>query len=243
MKRMASGLWALSLVVLLGACHTQAEMNAIMARAKDQMTAPEYIIGEGDSISIRVLGHEDFQITEQVRPDGKVTFPEHGDIVAAGKSSSALRAELEQSFKVSLGFTKPPTVYVAVHAFDSKSVTVLGMVRRPGRYPYTGQMRVADLIGRAIGVRYPESAANRSMIFREVDGEMKIYQVRLEDFFFQGDFTTNFYVRPGDILFVPRNGFKKVADVITTVFLPVRAFSESIGFANSVSNTFVGGNN
>ena len=243
MKRMALGLFAFGLVFVLGGCHTQAEMNAIMARAKDQMTAPEYVIGEGDSVTIRVLGHEEFAITEQVRPDGKVTFPEHGDITVASKTASGLRSELEQSFKVSLGFSKAPTVYVAVHAFDSKTVTVLGMIRRPGRYPYTGQMRIADLVGRAVGVRYTESAANRSILFREVDGEMKIYQVRLEDFFFKGDFTTNFYVRPGDILFVPRNGFKKVADVITTVFLPVRAFSESIGFANSVTNTFVGGNN
>jgi len=230
----------LGLAVLMLGCSTTAEVNAIAARAKALEVAPEYIIEEGDSITIQVLGEDQPVVTHTVRPDGQVSFPNHGDILVKGKTPEALRAELEQDFKQTLGL-RNPKVYVAVNAFTSKSVTVLGQVLRPGRYPYTGQMRVADLLGRAIGVPPVTGAPNRALLFREVEGKTKVYKVRLKDFFHEADFRTNFYVRPGDILWVPMNGFAVVATQIEKVLLPVAAFVQGIGLGRQVTTVFIPG--
>jgi len=130
-------------------------------------------------------------------------------------------------------------VYVAVSAFASKNVTVLGEVARPGRYPYTGQMRIVDLYGLSIGPTL-RAAQNRALLFREVDGAMKIYRVHLKDFFNKGDFATNFYVQPGDILWVERHGWAKTADTIRVITEPLRAVFETVGLGQNTITTFVG---
>ncbi len=238
MKRMALG--ALVMATLLTGCRSSAEINATVAKARTLMTAPDYVIGEGDSITIRVLQHERFSMTQTVRSDGKVTFPQHGEIMVARKTTANLQKELRGSFKNSLGFRQEPDVYISVNSFGSKNVTVIGEVRRPGNFPYQGQMRVADLLGQANGVTESTANANRTVLFREVDGRTKIYAVRVMDFWQEGDFSTNFFLRPGDILFVPMNGFAKVAQKIRKVMLPIEAVFDAVGLGNNTTNYFVG---
>jgi polysaccharide export outer membrane protein len=237
MKRIGTAFLALGLVALGAGCASEAYNKAIFARAASLQTSPDYVIGEGDSLTLMVLGEEGLETTNKVRPDGKMTFPGHGDIVVTGKTTEQVRGELEESFKASLGL-KNPKVYVAVNSFESKAVTVLGEVAIPGRFPYTGQMRIADLIGLAHGMTIYASS-NRALLFREVDGATKMYHVELKDFFSEGDFSTNFFLRPGDILYVPTNGFRVVGNTIRTVLDPLAAMFDTVGLGNSVVSYYV----
>ncbi|HEX5136703.1 MAG TPA: polysaccharide biosynthesis/export family protein [Planctomycetota bacterium] len=236
MKRIGTALLALGLVAMTG-CKSQAYNNGIFARAASLQTSPDYVIGEGDNLTIMVLGEEGLETTNRVRPDGKMTFPGHGDIVVTGKTTEQVKSELEESFRASLGL-KNPRVYVAVNSFDSKAVTVLGEVAVSGRFPYTGQMRVADLMGLARGQTIYASS-NRALLFREVDGATKIYHVELKKFFSEGDFSTNFFLRPGDILYVPTNGFRVVGNQIRTWLDPFAAMFDTVGLGNSTVSYFV----
>lgn len=237
MKRIGTAFLALGLVALGAGCASDAYHRAIFARAASLQTSPDYVIGEGDSLTLMVLGEEGLETTNKVRPDGKMTFPGHGDIVVTGKTTEQVRADLEEKFKASLGL-KNPKVYVAVNSFDSKAVTVLGEVVISGRFPYTGQMRVADVIGLAHGTTLYASS-NRALLFREVDGATKMYHVELKKFFDEGDFSTNFFLRPGDILFVPTNGFHVVGNQIRIMLDPFKAMFETVGFGNSVVSYYV----
>ncbi|MDH3591100.1 MAG: polysaccharide export protein [Planctomycetota bacterium] len=242
MKRIGYGALVLGLATMLAGCKSDAYMkNAIYARAKTLQTSPEYRIGEGDGITVRLLGagegDDDSSIREVVRPDGKVSFPGHGDITVSGKTVEEIRAELQEGFKESLGL-RNPRVYVAANAFASKNVTVLGEVNRPGRYRYTGQMRIADLLGLAVGTK-ETAEPNWALLFREIDGATKVYHVHLEDFFEKADFSTNFYIRPGDTLWVPMHGFAQVAAGIRKFLLPLNAIAESVGLGTRAVSFFV----
>ena len=81
---------------------------------------------------------------------------------------------------------------------------------------------------------------DRTILFREVDGATKIYSVNVRRFWHEGDFTTNFFLRPGDILYVPLNGFAKAAEVITTVLLPIEAVFSAVGLGSRTTNYFIG---
>jgi len=232
MKRVGTLAMLSALLVCMAGCATEAYRKSIEAEAETLAASPAYRIGEGDQLTITVLGHEEYTIDNRVRPDGAVSFPEHGEIQVAGKTPDALRKELEQAFKKSLGL-KAPKVHVAVNTFDSKFVTILGQVERPGRYAYVGQMRITDLYGLSIGPTL-RAKKNNSLLFRELDGAMKIYQIKLKDFFDRGDFTTNFYVRPGDIVWVPRHGFAKTADYVRIGTEPIAAIFEAVGLGNNV---------
>lgn len=233
MKRML--ILCLGLAMAAG-CQTQAEMNAIFAKAKTLQTAPEYVIGEGDVVTIRVLGDEAYRVEDTVRPDGKISFPGHGDIMLRGKTVPQVKTDLTAEFQTTLGL-KSPNIYVAVNSFASKSVTVLGEVEIPGTFPFTGQMRVADLLGRVRGIRIT-AGPNRSLLFREVEGNVKIYHVHLRDFLRKGDFSTNFYLQPGDILYIPKNSISVVAEKITLAVSPLTALLSFLNLGGSTVTYF-----
>lgn len=239
MKRIGTGVMLLVLLAGLAGCSSQAYEKSILARANTLRTAPEYQIGEGDSLTIVVLGHPEYEVRDLVRPDGKISFPQHGDIVVAGKTVEAVRQELQGTFQQSLGL-KNPKVYVAATAFDSKNITVMGEVLRPGRYPYSGQMRVADALGLAVGPTV-RTWNNHVLLFREVDGATKIYQVKVKDMLKKGDFSTNFFMRPGDILFLPKRPMAWLGDEIRVILDPFRALFETIGLGTTTVTTFVSG--
>jgi len=240
MKRIAlAGMVGLGLMLATGACSSEAYKNAIWARARALSTQPEYVIGNSDTISIRVLSQPDFVVAGKVvRPDGKVSFPTHGDIDVVGKTPQELRAHLEKEFVETLGL-RNPKVFVSVDGYESKSVTILGEVRVPGRVPYTGQMRVVDLLGLTIGWDPITAATSQVLIFRDIGGEVKMYHVNLLDFFERGDFTTNFFLRPGDVVWVPPTGWEKFARAIRRVLSPITALANSIGIGVSTTAYFV----
>ena len=96
MKRIGTCAMLMVLLAGLAGCSSQAYEKSILARANTLRTAPEYQIGEGDNLAIVVLGHPEYEMRDLVRPDGKVSFPQHGDIVVAGKTVEAVRQELER---------------------------------------------------------------------------------------------------------------------------------------------------
>ena len=167
-----------------------------------------------------------------------VHWPTHGDIQVVGKTPQGLRQELEKDFVNSLGL-RNPKVFVSIESFESKSVTIMGEVRVPGRFPYTGQMRVVDLLGRTIGWDPITAATTRVLLFRDIEGEVKIYHVNISDMFGKGDFTTNFYLRPGDVVWVPPTGWERVARAIRKVLSPLTALANSIGIGIQTSAYFV----
>jgi len=234
------------LIVLVAAaagCRNPIEQDAILARAKTLETAPDYTIGESDTIEISVLGDFDaadnnrYSFSGTVRPDGKVTFPGFGEIEVKGKTTQQLRAELQTAFGDKLGL-KAPEVHVSVSGYASKQVYLIGEFNNPGSQPYTDQMRIADLFARNGNIPL-RASPNRALLFRDVNGEMKVYHIHANDFWKKGDFTTNYYVRPGDYVYMPRNFFTKAGDTIAVIMSPIRGFFSVLSFGNSTANIFI----
>jgi len=220
-------------------CRSEAYKNAILTRAKALQATPEYRIGEGDAITVRVIGHPEFDVDGVlVRPDGKISFPSLGDVEVATKTTEEVRRDMEDALGKDL---RNPKVFVSANAFNSKFVTVLGQVQVPGRYPYRGQTRITDLLGQAIGETEIHSAPNRALLFRDLEGATKVYRVELKNFWEKADFSTNYYVQPGDVLYIPRNGFSELYMAISKVLLPVRAITEAVGIGNTTASIFVPG--
>jgi len=89
--RMGTGVLLVGLVFVTG-CQTEAfTKKSILARAESLRAAPDYRIGEGDTVTITVLGQPEYTVNGAVRPDGKIAFPEHGDIELVGKTPEQLR--------------------------------------------------------------------------------------------------------------------------------------------------------
>ena len=62
-------------------------------------SAGDYIIGDGDSLSVSVWKEPELSGEVTVRPDGKITLPAIGDVVATGMTPQILARSIEKALK------------------------------------------------------------------------------------------------------------------------------------------------
>jgi polysaccharide export outer membrane protein len=168
-------------------------------------SAPDYVIGPGDSLQVYVWQNPDLSVTVPVRQDGKVSTPLVEDMQAAGKTASALARDIES---VLSEYVRSPKVNVLVmHAVSALSqVEVTGQVKAPQALPFREGMKVLDAL-LAVGGLTDFAAGNRAKIVRNEGGKQKQIPVRLGKLLNGGDMSQNIALRPGDVLLVPQTRF------------------------------------
>ena len=192
-------------VFLLAACQTAPSLPEAPATLQGQ-AVPDYVIGPGDRLNVRVWRHGDLSATVPVRPDGRVTTPLVEDLMAAGKTPAELGRDLEQALAE---FIREPTVTVLVESIAlpfSRQVRVIGQAVNPQAIEYRDNMTVLDVMI-AVGGLTEFAAGNRAIIQRVVDGETRQFSVRLNDLVNRGDISANVRVLPGDVLVIPETRF------------------------------------
>jgi polysaccharide export outer membrane protein len=167
--------------------------------------APDYIIGPGDTIQIFVWRNPELTVTVPVRPDGKISTPLVEDMVAVGKSPSALARDIEvvlaeyvRSPQVNVIVTQPASVF--------SQVKVIGQVQQPQALAFREGMTVLDAI-LACGGLGQFAAGKRAKVLRTVDGKPTEIKVDLNRLLNGGDLRQNVLLRPGDVLLVPESRF------------------------------------
>jgi polysaccharide export outer membrane protein len=165
-----------------------------------------YVIGPGDSLSIFVWRNPELSQSVTVRPDGKLTVPLVEDLIAAGKTSTALAREIEQVLGT---YIKDPLVTVIVGGFQGvydSQVRVLGEATTPIALPYRDQMTMLDVMI-AVGGLTAFADGTKARLVRVSDGQQHQALVRLEDLVKDGDITANVPIAPGDVIIIPEAWF------------------------------------
>ncbi|MAO25949.1 XrtA/PEP-CTERM system exopolysaccharide export protein [Marinobacter sp. UBA2498] len=167
----------------------------------------EYVLGPTDEIQISVWRNADLSIGVPVRPDGRVSMPLIGDVQATGKTPEQLANEIEEGLK---SYIREPQVTVVVKSMGSQEfnnrVRVTGAVNQPISVPHRSGMTVLDMVLSAGGAN-PFANLNDAMLYRSLGNRMVAIPVRLNDILSKGDVSTNYRLRPGDILTVPERNF------------------------------------
>lgn len=169
-----------------------------------EMPVNSYIIGPGDTLEVLVWGNPEISRTVVVPPDGSINIPLVENVPAAGKTASELADDLEQRLSK---YIRNPVVTVIVSGFVgpySRQIRVLGEAVQPQALQYRQGMTLLDVMI-AVGGLTPFADGNDAKLIRTVDGERKIYSVRLDDLVRDGDITANVEMRPGDILIIPKS--------------------------------------
>lgn len=168
-----------------------------------------YRIGVGDTIIISVWRNPELSQNIGVRPDGFVSMPLMGDLKADGQRPEELAAQISSALS---DIIRNPEVTVIVSNPTSQEymnrVRATGQVAQPVSVPFKQGMTVMDLVLGAGGVT-DFGAANRAVLHRKVDGTYQLYSVKLGDILEQGDMTTNYQLRPNDIVSIPKKQLLK----------------------------------
>ncbi len=127
---MANGKWAwrtaLSLVVACLAIFGSAGSSAQTAEAER-----EYRISAEDVLEISVWKEPDLQREVTVRPDGGVSFPLAGNVIAAGLTPRELEANITEAL---VSYIPDAVVSVSVISIQGLRIYVSGKVQNPGQF-------------------------------------------------------------------------------------------------------------
>ena len=111
---------------------------------------PPYRLRSGDELQIAILGEENQTLqTVPVGPDGRINYRDVYEVYASGRTPSELATALEERLKK---IYRAPRVSIVVKKYQGHSVTVMGLIRNPGRYPVTNRTRLMDVIALAGGI-------------------------------------------------------------------------------------------
>jgi polysaccharide export outer membrane protein len=200
---LAPFLFALFLSTLLSACSSMGGASEAPPIASTAPAVSSYKIGVDDMVQVTVWKNPELGITAPVRPDGKISVPLIGDVVAGGKAPDEVADDIQKRLAV---FVRDPQVAVILtdlrsHEYLSR-VRVTGAVRNPISVPYRQGMTVLDAVLAAGGLTN-FAAADRAELYRKQGDGTQTYKVSLDRILNHGDLSTNFAVAPGDVITVP----------------------------------------
>jgi polysaccharide biosynthesis/export protein len=200
MKKL-SWISALILAVLVAACSSTSKITA--PPITDKGVTDEYRIGAGDSLQINVWRNPELSSSVPVRPDGKISMPLVGDIMASNLTTAQLSNNIAAALE---NYVRSPQITVIVTNPSSsdfqRRVRITGAVRSPQSLPYRDGMTVLDLVLMAGGAN-EYAAANKAKLYRRTNNETKVYPIHLTDLIENGNLETNYPLQPSDIVTVP----------------------------------------
>jgi len=158
---------------------------------------PEYKIGIDDVLDIAVWNNTTVSRTVPVRPDGKITLPLINEVQAAGLTPTQLRAAIMAKL---VEYMPTPELSVIVREVHSNKISVLGEVRKAGRYEITQRATVLDAVALAGGFN-DWARRTKLVIMRQEAGGTKRIPVNYNRIVAEED--ENILLQPGDIVVVP----------------------------------------
>lgn len=172
-------------------------------RLPEQAPAEDTTFGSGDVFEVRVFGEKDLTGSYQVSADGTILFPFLGPLQVGGKDSSAVAQMIVRGLSDG-GYLKEPQVSVFLQASNSKRVSVIGAVSKPGTLPIVPGMTVVYAVSQAGGFT-PLASKDDTVITRRVGTKLERYRVEVSKIT-RGD-REDFPLRAGDLVFVPERVF------------------------------------
>ncbi len=161
---------------------------------------PASTLGAGDVFEVKVYDEPELSGVYRVSSAGGITFPLVGQVSVEGMSSTDAAAELQRL--LGARYLRDPQVSIFIREYNSKKVSVFGEVTKPGIFQFEDGMTVIQAVSQAGGFT-AVAAKDSTNVTRLIDGAEQKYPVPVEAIA-QGK-AKNFFLQPGDIVYVPRS--------------------------------------
>src|SRR5438552_4601801 len=199
LSHMAAFISILTFLAFAGAgCQTDSNTTTFSGQAE----VPRHVIlASGDVVKLTFSSAPELNQAQKVRVDGKLSLPLVGEVDAAGKTVGQLQGELIQLYKSQL---KTPEVTVSLET-SLTTVVVSGAVNKRGKIAFERPTTVFQAIMEAGGPSEFGTLKHVRLV-RTVNGVQKSQVMNVHDTLI-GQGTKPFYVRDGDVIYVPQTTF------------------------------------
>ena len=210
----AAGIWAgLGLPLAARAASTPMPEAYDIAFSTWTDDEPFYAFYPGDKIEILVPAAPELNRQTQVGPDGRITLPLLGQIMAAYKTAPQLQDEITARYAD--GILISPSVQVSPGETVQMKVIVGGEVKTPGWIEMTGDMDALQAVFAAGGFLSSAKRQNVTIIRRGRDGGAMRKVVDLKSPL-SGQASQMVALRRFDIVYVPKSGIATADDWVNS---------------------------
>lgn len=165
-----------------------------------QSLPADYHLHPGDKLDISVWKETEMQRPGVViPPDGKVSFPLAGQIMAAGHTVTEVRQEIEQHLKQ---FITEAVVTVSVVETGGNVAYVIGQVNKPGVFPLNPGINVLQALALA-GGGTPFAKLDSVIILRGSQASQRVLPFRFSQVSEGKNLEQNVALESGDVIVVP----------------------------------------
>ncbi|MDM8556738.1 SLBB domain-containing protein [Desulfococcaceae bacterium HSG7] len=203
--------------------------------------ASNYVVDEGDVLTIKVYEHEDLNTIVRVSGEGNISLPLIGEVNVINLTLHQIAQKI--TMLLADGYVVTPQVTVDINKFRIKKVTLLGKVNSPGLYELHKKTTFLELISKAQGLT--GDAGNKAIIKRKAFGDEKekTIIIDLKRLIESGDTSQNILIKNGDNIFIPTTAFYYITGEIkqpnkynyTEKITVFQAITQAGGFTEKVS--------
>ena len=159
-----------------------------------------YRLNAGDVLDISVWKEEGMQREVIVLPDGRISFPLAGHVMAAGKTVMMLERVLAARLKK---YYPNTVVSVAAKSVVGNRIFVIGEVNNPGAYQVAQRIDVMQVLSLAGGLaQFAEKDGIK--VLRRADGRQNAIPFDYSRVQRGRDLPSNILLQSGDIVVVPK---------------------------------------
>jgi polysaccharide biosynthesis/export protein len=161
--------------------------------------AERYLLNSGDVLDISVWNEESLQKQVTVLPDGVITFPLAGEVVAKDKTVAEVEEELTKKLSEYLA---DPVVTVSVTNVEGNRVHILGKVLNPGSFVMNQPLDAMQALSLAGGLS-PYAEENNIIVLRRDGTKQQVLPVKYAEIKKGKALNTNITLESGDVMIVP----------------------------------------
>jgi len=155
--------------------------------------ASDYIIGAGDSVHVFVWGEPDLTVPALVRPDGRISLPGAGELMAEGLTPVALQKEIAGRLSA---LVKDPMVTVSMVGIENSKVYIIGGGVVTGVYPLKQKTSLLHLLA---GMDLARADLHGAHVMRDGVQVERDFDLLLRS----GDLKQDLVLRNNDIIVFP----------------------------------------
>lgn len=160
---------------------------------------PDYVVGAGDVLRIRIWGQVNFNADVRVDRAGEIYLPQVGQVHVAGLPYSALRDHIRAAVsRVFRNFD----LTADIGQIRAVQIYVVGQAHRPGTYTVSSLSTLVDAIFASGG---PSVEGSVRHIYLKRNGSV-VADFDLYDLLVNGDKSKDAQLQSGDVIYIPPAG-------------------------------------
>jgi len=172
---------------------------ATAGTAAQQPAPGDYHLHAGDKLDVSVWKETELTKSLIIAPDGKISFPLAGELLAEGKTAAELRVELVSRLRK---YIPEPVVTVTITGLEGNRAFVVGQVNKPGEFVMNPQLSVLQALSLA-GGGTAFAKLDSIIVIRGASASQRVLSFRFSQVSQGRNLEQNVLLESGDVVVVP----------------------------------------